>query len=300
MYDQSGRGPIFPATCARCGGRVSGPVSFCPNCGAPAQLAFGNHEPAKTPGAAGGRNDVPHDKPQWRRPASSYASNDSVYPYDEIRPPSPASTHRPRSVKKSAMLTLLAAVVLVGGAVGLRWYNHADTREPQLTSGSAQGIVSSNGLSNPTQAPATPEAPAIAQSPEATQGAITPPGPQNAQNAQNEEAPSPAPALSDKGHDDKHHKLISLALARAHGGLEKNDLRMARSGVYWALSLEPDNREALVLKQDLISRERARDAALKAARSCVVQDQRQCAWQNANSALAIDSSSTGAKALVER
>jgi hypothetical protein len=81
--------------------------------------------------------------------------------------------------------------------------------------------------------------------------------------------------------------------------LEKNDLRTARSGVYWALSLQPDNRDALLMKLDLVSRERARDAALKAARSCAGEERRQCVWQNASNALSIDSSSTGAKALVE-
>jgi uncharacterized protein HemY len=48
---------------------------------------------------------------------------------------------------------------------------------------------------------------------------------------------------------------MSLALARAHNGLNANDLRMARSGVYWALSLQPDNSEALMLKRELIARE---------------------------------------------
>ena len=93
---------------------------------------------------------------------------------------------------------------------------------------------------------------------------------------------------------------MSLALARAHDGLDRNDLRAARSGVYWALSMQPDNRDALLLKQDLVSRERARDAALKEARSCAGQERRQCVWQNANNALSIDSSSTEAQTLVKR
>jgi len=52
---------------------------------------------------------------------------------------------------------------------------------------------------------------------------------------------------------------MSLALARAHAGLDKNDLRMARSGVYWALSLQPRNSEALSLKQELLMRQTARE-----------------------------------------
>ncbi|MEX3936634.1 hypothetical protein AB4Y32_33495 [Paraburkholderia phymatum] len=53
------------------------------------------------------------------------------------------------------------------------------------------------------------------------------------------------------------------------------------------------------MKMELVSRERARDAALKAARSCGGEERRQCVWQNAGNALSIDSSSAGAKALVE-
>ncbi|SAK49393.1 hypothetical protein [Caballeronia ptereochthonis] len=244
------------------------------------------------PGAAGGRADVPHDKPLWPlRPAPSFASNDSVYPYDEMRPPSARGAGR-RGVKKMhAVLTLLAAVVLVGGAVLLHWYDDADTREQRATSIAAQGTVASNDMSQPNQAATTPQGP-IAQGTEATQGSTTPKSPQN------EDALSPSSTSGDKGYGDKHHRLIALALARAHDGLERNDLHTARSGIYWALSLQSDNREALLLKQDLLSRERARDAALKAARSCVGQERRQCVWQNASHALSIDSSSAGAKALV--
>jgi hypothetical protein len=104
----------------------------------------------------------------------------------------------------------------------------------------------------------------------------------------------------DKASADKNQKLLPLALARAHDGLRKNNLQLARSGIFWALSLQPDNPEALRLKQDLLSRESDRNAALKAARSCVVQERAICAWQNANTALSIDSSSNEAKGLVAR
>ncbi|QCP52603.1 hypothetical protein FAZ95_25970 [Trinickia violacea] len=67
--------------------------------------------------------------------------------------------------------------------------------------------------------------------------------------------PSSAPP-SEAPHGDRRSKLLSLALARAHDGLDKNDLRKARSGVYWALSIERDNSEALALKQELLARER--------------------------------------------
>jgi hypothetical protein len=39
---------------------------------------------------------------------------------------------------------------------------------------------------------------------------------------------------------------------------------------------------------------------LQAARSCVVQERAMCAWQNANTALSIDSSSNEAKGIAAR
>jgi hypothetical protein len=62
---------------------------------------------------------------------------------------------------------------------------------------------------------------------------------------------------------------MALALARAHSGLNKNDLRMARSGIFWALSLQHDNSEALMLKQELLSRERERNTSSTATRGSV-------------------------------
>jgi uncharacterized protein HemY len=73
--------------------------------------------------------------------------------------------------------------------------------------------------------------------------------------SQPSQASSSGSTLSTKDYGERNRRLMSLALARAHNGLNENDLRMARSGVYWALSLQPDNSEALKLKQELIARE---------------------------------------------
>jgi hypothetical protein len=212
-------------------------------------------------------------------------------------------------LKKGAALMLLTAVVLFGGAVLLHRSDDTDTREQRARSSTVQGSVTFNDMNhlNPVgQGTITTGAvpPANVASSAALAAAastlVPPPSHTLLSGSQNEEASSQHSMSSDKGYGDKRHRLISLALARAHGGLEKNDLHTARSGVYWALSMQPDNRDALLLKQELVSRERARDATLKAARSCVGQERRQCVWQNASNALSIDSSSTEAQALVKR
>ncbi|SAK90265.1 hypothetical protein AWB76_06535 [Caballeronia temeraria] len=280
MDEQGVLTPIVTGTCARCGGKVLRPDSSCPHCGAPARLVVSDRAPAAAKpgssvhGAPHGRVDVPPYPPLWpRQNASSGASNDAVYPDDEVCPPPHCDTGR-RRMKKGAALTLGVAFVLVCGSGLLYWIqNHETHKEPTRTI-AARGMVTPNYSNRPAQATTMPQVPTVAA---------------------NSEAPP-----SDKVSADKNQKSIQLALARAHDGLGKNNLQLARSGIFWALSLQPDNPEALRLKQDLLSRERARNAALKAARGCVVQERAMCAWQNANTALSIDSSSNEAKGLVAR
>ncbi len=261
MSDQAARGPIFSTTCARCGGSVSGLVSFCPHCGSPARLAFGGR-------AASGRG-----------------------------------------LKRGATLMSLAMVMLVGGTLLLRRSDDSHIRELRAKSSTVQGIVRSNdtspsnppGRSTPMTADVGPATVASSATPASTAFNVAPqPAQSSFSGSQNGELPSQSSTSSDRGYGDKPHRLMSLALARARDGLNRNDLHTARSGVYWALSLQPDNRDALLLKQDLVSRERARDAALKAARSCAGQERRQCVWESASNALSIDSSSTEAQTLVKR
>jgi hypothetical protein len=96
----------------------------------------------------------------------------------------------------------------------------------------------------------------------------------------------------DRGRDGS----ASPSLASARAALEKNDLAAAHA----ALAAQPKSGPAYMLRQDLASRESSRDALLKAARACVVQERWHCVWHNAGDALSIDSSSVEAKALIER
>jgi len=82
--------------------------------------------------------------------------------------------------------------------------------------------------------------------------------------------------------------------------LAKNDLGGARASLSGVLATDPRNGYALSLRDQLASREQARDASLSAARACVVQSRWHCVWHNAGTALSIDASSTEAKALVDR
>ncbi|WP_250504673.1 hypothetical protein [Caballeronia sp. AZ7_KS35] len=281
MDEQGVRSPIVTGTCARCGGKVPPQNSVCARCGAHARFVFSSHAPAgwkskaAALGAPNGRGDVAPITSVWpRQDASSFASNDAVYPDDEVCPP-PRRDTGPRRMKKGEVLALAVTFVLVSVSAVLYWIQNHDRHEEPTRTIAAQGMVTSNDLNQPAQPTTMPPVPTIAPSTE-------------------------APPPNDEASADNDQKLIPLALARARDGLGKNNLQLARSGIFWALSLQANNPEVLRLKQDLLSRERARNAALKAARSCVVQQRAMCAWQNANTALLIDSSSNEAKGLVAR
>lgn len=90
------------------------------------------------------------------------------------------------------------------------------------------------------------------------------------------------------------------AVETAQVQLAKSDLRGARGSLARALAADPSNGDALSLRDQLVAREQERDASLSAAHACVVQSRWNCVWHNAGKALAVDASSTEAKALVDR
>lgn len=103
MDEQGVVAPIVTRTCTRCGGKVLRPDSSCPQCGAPARFVVADRAPATgnpaaaKPGAPHGRVDVPPPPPlSPRQNAFSFASNDAVYPDDEVATPPRRDTARPR------------------------------------------------------------------------------------------------------------------------------------------------------------------------------------------------------------
>ncbi|CAN7556120.1 hypothetical protein LJR230_003878 [Trinickia sp. LjRoot230] len=103
-----------------------------------------------------------------------------------------------------------------------------------------------------------------------------------------------------KALEQRRSASVARSIAIAQASLEKNNLSAARRALSEAQSAQPGNSEAFMLQQDLVSRERARDSALSAARICAVQQQWSCAWHQAGAALAADAGSVEAKALVQR
>lgn len=110
-----------------------------------------------------------------------------------------------------------------------------------------------------------------------------------------------APAIqSANAQREPRQASVERSIALAQASLAKANLAAARRALDAARAAQPGNSEAFMLQQDLVSRERARDSALNSARVCAVQQQWNCAWHQAGSALSIDAGSVEAKALVQR
>ena len=99
---------------------------------------------------------------------------------------------------------------------------------------------------------------------------------------------------------ERHQASADRSIALAQTSLAKGNLAAARRALDAAQAAQPGNSEAFMLQQDLVSRERARDSALNSARVCAVQQEWNCTWHQAGSALSIDAGSVEAKALVQR
>jgi hypothetical protein len=360
MRNLSATSPRFPSTCARCGGVVAEPVSFCPHCGTHARLAFGREVPGALPRK--NRSELPlADAVLESRPTPLLASEEFDR-HGDIRP-SMGGSSRQWGIKGGTAFALFAFALLYGGLVLLHRQNDSETRMQQSTLRTVEGRVraggrvqhdadQSHGAASAgravTPVMSTAPMPAVSVAAASSQGAqpyeTTPligaaatlaqsaTAPQSAQSAQvATPARSPGSRVADANdqvelppvpRQDRQAPAHATSIAiqpapgetraerrparaarfveAARDSLAKNNLVATRRAIASALAAQPGNSEAFMLQQDLHSRERERDAALSAARACVVQQQWLCAWHNAGNALSIDSSSVEAKALVER
>lgn len=390
MRDQTARNPRFPATCARCGGRISEPVAFCPHCGAHARFALAGDASHARRGAATPKRAEPSTRayvssdfegdldPPWPGPPTPLFASPDGDPYGEMRAPAFRGS-RQWSVKGGTALILGAFVVIYGSAVLLHRYdqNSPPTIPQDNSSRSVEGSIAGTGGSKLAPAAATPKhddaappdmsiaslpppvtstAPPVAavqtppqptsqsaglsvsptdaarqvQPPPTSQSAGQSAAPRDAAPQTQPSAPVQAyvqtPAHSRaRANDARAPSVETTASARAQAAppaaqndaksgrasvaraldgvqarLAKNDLRGARATLSSVLASDPRNGYAQSLRDQLVSREQARDTALNAARACVVQSRWNCVWHNAGSALSVDASSTEAKALVDR
>jgi hypothetical protein len=167
--------PTFPVACRRCGGALSGPVSFCPHCGAKMPLASGlgadsgsgSQEHPSGPGAP--REQAPRPP----RPVPLFAAPTGGASGLDAPPRSPDGA-RQWGLSRGTGLSLFAFVVLFGGFVLFREFNKPDGRLQQLTLRTAIGPVmpdlghrSPSSASPAASSPASPAKPAVRAAPAA-------------------------------------------------------------------------------------------------------------------------------------
>jgi hypothetical protein len=111
-------------------------------------------------------------------------------------------------------------------------------------------------------------------------------------------SPAPPTKRDVTGSPDETRPDVSTNLQIAHAMLQRDNLAAAESRVAAVLAVQPKNRDALSMREDLRARQQQRDAALDLARGCAYMGRWTCAWHNAGNALVIDSSSADAKRIV--
>uniref|UniRef100_UPI003B82DD07 hypothetical protein n=1 Tax=Trinickia diaoshuihuensis TaxID=2292265 RepID=UPI003B82DD07 len=165
MRDQTAREAKFPVACARCGGRISEPVAFCPHCGAHARFALAGtaspieptqraesvrSEPRARSAAVQGRFGAPADDfegdldPPWPgRPTPLFASPDGD-PYGGLRAPAFRGS-RQWGFKGGTALVVAGFIVLYGGAVAIHRYDGAAPLPQPSASKSVEGVIAPSG-----------------------------------------------------------------------------------------------------------------------------------------------------------
>lgn len=186
----NGPAQSFPATCKRCGGQVSEPVTFCPHCGAYARLAFGPQTRAEAAEMPDGRTEPRADN-LWRTPPAPLYPASDFDPYSDMRGSSLGA--RSSGARGRLVLFIGGFAVLLGAAVfahhwfatGLGSLSDAARsalsnapQSPATADGGASGADAAAGLTrSPAQpspggaAPAAPSAPSVASTQVAPAGA---------------------------------------------------------------------------------------------------------------------------------
>lgn len=165
MRNQTAREPKFPAACARCGGRISEPVTFCPHCGAHARFALAGEAPRAGEAVHAGRPlQPPHGAaasaraepkvppydfegdldPPWPGPPTPLFASPDGDPYGEVHAPD-FRGDRQWGLKGGTVLVVAAFVVLYGGAVAVHRYDSASPLSPPSASKSADGAIAPTG-----------------------------------------------------------------------------------------------------------------------------------------------------------
>jgi hypothetical protein len=268
----------FPTPCTRCGGVLYQHVDFCPYCGADHPL---ERTPRKRAGAQ--LRAVETTPPASGELAVAGASvpplASSDLPVPPLDAPQPLWQSAGRWIFTKGVVLLLFIAALGYAGYLLLGDNHkqeTNSDEPMNSASTSGGSIS----------PYTP--PAAHNVPTSNVTNVTP------------AKTPPAPIAAPRPPVARHYRDVPDALRAAHASLAQSNLAEAKSALSDALSVDPNNTDAVQMQSDLKDRENKRDIALGAANTCAKDKLWGCVRERASQALAIDVSSADAQALLER
>lgn len=283
----------FPTPCTRCGGVLYQHVDFCPYCGADhplepvqrkragTQLRAVETQPSAPVGLAadlaaeGGAGLAPLVSPD--------------IPIPPLDVPHPLWQTAGRWIFTKGVVLMLFIVALGYAGYLLLGDNHRqDTGSDEPTNSASTVGGSISPYTPPPTARNLPTANVtnvpVSKTPAASVAVIAP----------------VVPIAPPKPRAVQHYRDVPDALRAARAGLMHNSLADAKTALSDALSIEPNNSEALQMQSDLKDRENKRDAALGVANTCAKDKLWSCVRDRASQALAIDVTSVDAQALLER
>lgn len=276
----------FPAPCKRCGGALYQDADRCPYCGAvhplddPPHAPFGS--PAAAATAAGPQRHSFGPETQTNSAAPNLASPDTPIP--PLGHAFPVSTNGTRWLLTRGLIAVV--VLMLGYGAYTLFGGHATTpsdneEDTQSTGGTVaayapgtSSITSSNG--------STYALPHSGAANRAANGA------------------SPSPQVAVQPPPVPHYRDLSESLHAARASRAANDLSGAQVAVNAAFAMQANSADAQMIQHELTPLEQRRDAALQTARVCIKDNLWNCVEHSASDALAVDTGSVEAKALLER
>ncbi|SOE68246.1 hypothetical protein SAMN05446635_3252 [Burkholderia sp. OK233] len=287
--------------CEHCGAPLAGRFTPCTECGArpvdslsarrtpppPLKMPLGDTEPMLA-----NRLMTPRI---WR--PSSRALTD---PYSVISE-TPVTTPVLHRLRQPVVLGVSMLVVASAVYLGFIHTNDSDDGTPIAVSGKVRTQhvkppVAVAQRSAPVFVAQRPVKPAPVRSPPVPAPAAPPPVPRRTMTASAEAKHNPGGQTNNL--PVKPPVDASRQIRSARANLQQNNLSATKARLAAAIAAQPDNPDALRMRETVSAREQQRDALLSVARGCGYVARWTCVWHKAGDALQVDSSSKEAQRLL--
>lgn len=287
--------------CEHCGASLAGRFTPCPECNARPVDLLGARRPPPPPLSVPLGDTQPMlatrlTTPRIWRPTSRALTD----PYSTIHESSVAA---PVLQRRRQPVVLAVSMLVVASAVYLGFIHSNDSNDgtPIAVSGKVktQNVrppVAAAQRSAPVYVAQRPVKPAPVRSPPVPPPAAAPPAPRRVVSASAEAKHNP----SDQSNNPPAKSPVeaSKQIRSARANLQQNNLSATKARLAAAIAAQPDNPDALRMRETVAARERQRDALLSVARGCAYVARWTCAWHKAGDALQVDSSSKEARRLL--